>query len=114
MSERAYERCKKCGDWGWFPSHRCAPIWEARLYETRWQEDWHEVNADSAETAARKFAEQYDQGGDYDIIKRGSAEIEVRKQGDNAVTLMDVSAESVPQYYAHPRRAQPSPNPAKE
>lgn len=108
-----HRRCKTCGEWGWFGegalrfgAHKCAPIWEAHMHETKWQDDWSEVHANDAEEAASKFAEEYDRGGDYDIIRRGSAEIEVRKQGDETVTLVDVSAESVPQYRAYARTPQ--------
>lgn len=99
----SYERCKTCKEWGFTGSHECPPIWEARIFETKWQEDWHEVHAADAERAAQKFAEDYDCYGDYDIIRRGSAEVEVRKVGDDKAVLVDVSAESVPHYYAHIR-----------
>lgn len=98
-----YQRCKVCEEWGWTDKHSCPPIWEARIFETKWQEDWHEVRANSPERAAQKFAEEYDCHGDYDILKRGSEEVEVRKQGEETITLVDISAESVPTYYAEVR-----------
>lgn len=100
----SYERCKTCREWGYADSHKCPPIWEVRIYETKWQEDWHEVHASDAERAAQKFAENYDCQGDYDIVKRGSTEVEVRKQGDDQIAHVDISAEAVPHYYAHVRK----------
>lgn len=84
-------------------THSCPPMWEARIFETKWENDWVEVRARDAEQAATKFAEQYDQGGDYDIIQRGGDEIEVRKSGDDKIVMVDVSAESVPHYYGRVR-----------
>jgi hypothetical protein len=108
-----FQRCPNCNKFGWFGEkfgreHQCAPIWEARLLETKWENDWIEVRAHDAEEAAREFCEQYDSDGDYSIIQRGSAEVEVRKPGEDGVTIFDVSAESVPTYYAHARRPQDS------
>lgn len=104
-----YHRCQNCGDYGWFgvrfgTQHRCSPIWEARLFGAG-DDEWYEIHADDAETAAEKFCNQYDSGGDYDIIRCGSAEVEVRKPGEGAITLWDISAESVPEYHAYERKA---------
>ena len=96
----SYVKCRTCGKFGTEGVHKCPQIWEVRLYETRWEEDWIEVHAADAEDAATTFAEQYDQGGDYDIIRRGSAEVEVRKLGETEVTQWDIQAESIPQYHA--------------
>lgn len=106
---KGFQRCPTCQKYGWFGQefgreHQCAPIWEARMYGSKWKEDWVEVRAHDAEGAAREFCERYDCEGDYTIIQRGSAEIEVRKPGEDAVTIFDVSAESVPTYYAHERQ----------
>ncbi|MCK1503905.1 hypothetical protein [Bradyrhizobium sp. 18] len=104
-----FERCPNCQKWGWFGvkfgrEHQCAPIWEARMHETKWNEDWTEVRAHDAEEAAREFCERYDCDGEYTIIQRGAAEIEVRKPGEDRITIFDVFAESVPTYYAHERK----------
>lgn len=103
-----FQRCPTCQKFGWFGEkfgreHQCAPIWEARLHETKWTEDWIEVRAQDAEEAAREFCERYDCEGEYSIIRRGSAEVEIRKPGEDTITIFDVSAESVPTYYAHER-----------
>lgn len=102
-----HRRCTTCGEWGWFnrPSlnHVCAPRWEARLYEPRFQEDWREVFAHDIEAAAAKFCEIYDQGGDYDILRRRSAEVEVRKYDTGKIVIVDIRADSVPQYYGRVR-----------
>lgn len=93
-------KCSTCGEYGWLASHKCAPIWEARLFETKWDEEWREVHGRDQEEAAAKFCEDYDRDGDYDIIRRGSAEVQVRKPGEEDIVLVDVSAESVPEYSA--------------
>lgn len=84
--------------------HICPPIWEARVFETKYQNDWHGVHANDPEQAAARFAEIYDRNGDYDIIKRGCEEIEVRKPGEETITMVDVSAESVAHYFGSTRR----------
>ncbi len=91
--------CKDC-DAHYMTTHTCPPLWEARIFETRFQNDWAEVHGHDPEAAAARFAELYDRDGDYDIIKRGGDQIEVRKPGDETIILVNVSAESVPQYYA--------------
>lgn len=110
MSE--YRRCQSCGDYGWFDrqfgNHTCAPIWEARLFGAG-DDQWCEVHAIDAETAAEKFCDEYDSGGDYNIIRCGSAEIEVRKLGGADISLWDIWAESVPEYHAHERKPDRSP-----
>lgn len=98
-----HKRCLVCKEWDWFPGHQCAPIWEVRMHETKWEEDWSQIHALSASSAAEKFCDERDSGGDYDIIREGNAEIEVRKPGDAEVTIFDISAESVPQYTAYER-----------
>jgi len=109
-----FQKCRTCGEWGWLtgsfalPAHKCAPIWEVRMHRTRWEEDWTETHADDAEGAAAKFAEDYDRNGEYGIVSSGSAEVEVRKPGEDAMTIYDISAESVPQYTAHARTPQES------
>lgn len=89
--------CEKCSG-HYITSHTCPPLWEARVYETKWENDWTEVYGVNEEDAAEKFAEQYDCGGDYDIVKRGGEEIEVRKLGEDKIVIVDVHAETVPQY----------------
>ena len=93
-----FHRCPHCQGWTSSPSHKCPPIWEVRLHETKWEEDWSEIHALDPEGAAERFAEQCDQGGDYNIIRSGSAEIEVRKPGSAEVFIVDIAAESVPEY----------------
>ena len=52
-----YRKCSTCHEYGWFPAHVCAPIWEARIYTRKYEEDWHEVYANDVEQAAAKFCE---------------------------------------------------------
>lgn len=92
--------------------HACPPLWEARVFETKWQNEWHEVHGNDPEQAAARFCEIYDRNGDYDIVRRGGDEIEVRKPGDDEIIMVDVSAESVPHYYGHVRKPKPEAAPA--
>jgi hypothetical protein len=105
-----FRKCTVCREWGWFDGkfggHICKPIWEARLLETKWENGWTEVYGRDAEEAASKFCECYDSDGEYSIIQSGEAEVEVRKLGEEEVTIVDISAESVPTYYAHTRSSQ--------
>src|SRR5450759_1196350 len=107
-----FRKCPACGEYGWFNApilaHVCAPVWEARIYTRKYEEDWHEVHANDAERAAAKFCETYDQNGDYDIVRRGGEEIEVRKLDDDKVIIVDVESESVPHYYGHARAEIPT------
>lgn len=107
-----FRRCAVCGEHGWFNTkttdlttmnHVCAPVWEARIFTRQYEEEWRTVHATDAEDAAAKFCEEYDQDGDYDIIRRGGEEIEVRKPDDENIIIVDVDAESVPHYYGHAR-----------
>lgn len=98
MNPGNYVRCAKCGEFGFSNTHECPPIWEARILETKWENDWTEVHARDAEAAAEKFCEDYDCHGDYDIIKRGGEEIQVRKLGEERIVIVDISAESRPHY----------------
>jgi hypothetical protein len=103
-----WRRCAICGEHGAFgmtynKDHVCAPVWEARIYTEKNEEDWHAVHANDAGQAAAKFCEAYDQDGDYDIVRRGSEEIEVRKSAGDKIIIIDVSAESVPHYYGRAR-----------
>ena len=110
-----FRRCPVCGEHGWFDmkfnaNHVCTPVWEARIYTRKYEEDWHEVHANDVEAAAAKFCESYDQNGDYDIVRRGHEEIEVRKLGDDEVIIVDVEAETIPHYYGHERKVAEAAN----
>lgn len=82
---------------------------EMKIYHCRFSdvkhygEDWTHVEALDAEDAAEVFAEQSDQDGDYDIVKRGDAECPIEVKGvDGAITRWGITAETVNRYYAEP------------
>jgi hypothetical protein len=102
---RDFNRCKVCGKYDWLDTHKCAPVWEARIHTTKWEEDWTEVHATDAEEAAENFCESYDRDGEYSIIRSGDAEVEVRRPGGDAVTIFDITAETVPHYSARERKS---------
>lgn len=111
MTVGDFERCKICKEWGWFggthSNHICKPPWEVR---GEWQDanDWRTIHAIDAETAAEKFADEYDsEGGEYAIVQgHGDYFVLTRKPKDpDAETDLpferwSVEGESVPQYSA--------------
>src|ERR1700685_2237414 len=92
--------CKN-GDGNYATTHTGLLLWERRISAQNNRNDWTEVHGIDPERAAARFAECYDRNGDYDIIRRGGDEIEVRKPGEDKIVLVNVSAETVPHYYGH-------------
>lgn len=86
-----------------FSGHVCPPIFEVRFADTKnYGDRWDDVRETSAESAAEKFAEEYDQSNEYNILQQGDRceeVIEVRDR-DGTVTRWRVHGESVPHYYA--------------
>lgn len=72
------------------------------------------MHAHGADSAAEKFAESYDGDGEYTILQRGSAVIEVRKPDSSEVQVFDIAAESVPQYTAFVSEEEPVTKPTPE
>lgn len=33
-----FQRCQTCGDFAFLSRHKCAPVWEARIHETKREE----------------------------------------------------------------------------
>jgi hypothetical protein len=93
--------CPKCGQWSLFPeSHQCPPEWRCWEEENETAEDGSTVRARCAETAAEKYAEEYDSEGDYMIVHGTDATICVRAKAGGDVERFQVSGEVVPQYHA--------------
>lgn len=107
MSED-FRRCTICREHGWFGNkimgeHVCKPIWECQPEWYSDPEDWTPVHAADAESAAEKYAERYDQDGEYSIVgghMRGDVVIRTRKPGDDVFERWDIEAEAVPTYRA--------------
>lgn len=104
----SYDKCPTCKEYAFFSipgvMHRCPPAWECRL---EWIKDdpdaWETVHAESAETAAAKYAERYDStGGEHAIVRNGSAQVDVRKPDEDGYQRYVVEAETVPHYRASP------------
>jgi len=100
--------CDTCGEWysasKSYP-HVCPPIWFA-CWPDREGDDGHTpIRAWSAETAAEKFAEQYDARGDYTIIGGDKARVKVWQDGGH-VTWFKIAGEAVPEYTAEVIRAE--------
>ncbi len=97
-------QCPRCKQWRLYDCRcilfQCAEPWQNKVSENNWQD----VYAVDAESAAEEFAERSDSHGDYTIIRKGEGVIWVRDV-ENKITIFDIEAESVPQYTAHERAA---------
>ncbi len=97
-----YQRCKICGEWGWFGKHACPPEWGWRTDDTHSEDDWSTVYARDAEEAAEKAAEAYDEG-DHPLLdtRRSQPHVVIylrNVRGD--ITRWRATAELIPQYHA--------------
>jgi len=95
----SYDRCKRCGEYGWTDRHRCPATWLV------WQldddpGDASTIYANDPGEAAEKWAEQMDSYGDYWIVQGGQPIVCVQRCGDDEISYQAVSGESVPQYYS--------------
>ena len=101
--------CPKCDNFMLFPnSHRCPPEFVCEPADTKGYGEGYEqtICASDAEAAAEKFCEQWDAGGDYDIIRGGEFEVKVTDRGGD-VTYWHIVAESVPSYSAYASKTYP-------
>jgi hypothetical protein len=105
MAPGNFERCKICGEYGWFGgsfmNHSCKPSWMCRM-ET-WDDDhWKIIYARDAESAAVKIAEYDDyNSGDFSIGSGNHEAIAlVRQSGSDEIERWRVSGEMVPSYRA--------------
>ena len=102
----SFDRCARCGEWGFTISHHCPPLWLVSLEDSG---DWVQVFASDEETAATKFCERYD--ADVSNWPEGRT-VYVKKDDSEALHLEDaktiayaVTCEAVPSYHAE--RIQP-------
>lgn len=103
-----FRRCPICREHGWFGNrimgeHACKPIWECQPEWHKEPEDWTAVHATDAEAAAEKYAERYDQDGEYNIVSgnlRSDVIIRTRKPGGDVFERWAIEAETVPTYRA--------------
>ncbi len=81
--------------------HRCEPNWIVWCEEDgQSMDDANAVGAFCATSAAEKWAEIDDAGGDYNIIKGGDAKVNVRHATGTKIYTFSVRGESLPQYTA--------------
>ena len=94
------EWCETCGEVMW-ESHVCPPAWDVWDPEegdrAEWGSPWHAIDA---ETAAERWAEGEDGGGDYSIVGGADVVVCVAKVGSDEVKRFNVSGEVVPEYSA--------------
>lgn len=97
--------CRSCGDFMFSEErHTCPPAFLCRIDDRGYEDgDEIEVHARDAESAAEKFCDEYDSGGDYTIISAGQAMVKVTDPRSGVSTFWDIVAESVPSYTAYAR-----------
>jgi hypothetical protein len=102
-----YMLCPTCAEYGWFGwssgrfmNHRCQPVWEWRVPMAYAEDEWSTVRAASAELAAQRAAEKYDQEDYYLMRTNGEVTIVVRDPRDGGVTRWRCTGEAVPSYSA--------------
>lgn len=64
-------------------------------------DEWMEVEATDHEDAALTYAQSYDTGGDYQLMKGNKEAIAVRLKGADDVQWYEISGEAIPHYYAY-------------
>lgn len=84
-------------------AHTCPPRWQ--VYEEGYHAGWDDariVYARQADEAAERYAQESDEGGDYDIVGgRSTPLVHVRLDGDEGEGhAYFVEGEAVPQYRA--------------
>lgn len=101
----ALEQCPDCKEYPTFgmERHTCAPIWVVHKQDYH-GDDWRDgdqVRARHQETAASKWADEYDSGGDYDIVAgRYQPIVSVRREDGGDVKWFRLYGEAVAHYYA--------------
>lgn len=97
--------CKTCGAFMLYPDrHVCPPTWDVWRFDEEYGEqtrdDARHIYANSAESAAEKWAAHDDARGDYTIVGGSSARLCVAKPGDDKIIVLLVEGHTVPQYTA--------------
>jgi hypothetical protein len=88
--------CKTCGNFKMFDSHLCPPAFKCLPEGETYEET---IYARDAETAAEKYAEQFDSEYDYSILRGTAMRMQVTSP-DGEVSYFEVTGESVPEYSA--------------
>ena len=94
--------CPTCDEWV-YPHHKCPPAWDVWTPEDDHARDFaSKVYACDEESAAAKWAEDYDAYGDYVIVSGSEITVHVAPHEDRVtpVRVFVVSGESEPVYYA--------------
>ena len=92
-------RCSTCGEWMYSSRHACPPIFEVNYPE--YGDEWREIRAIDAETAAEKWAEREDsESAEYSIVGGRETPVVNVRGPDGSVTRWIISGEAVPKYYA--------------
>lgn len=92
--------CKKCRAFCITSTHVCPPVWLIWCEEDgATEEDADEIRAWSAETAVEEWADEYDCGNDYTIVRGGETTVSVRGE-DGELLRYAVTGETVTRYSA--------------
>lgn len=98
-----FGRCPKCGDYGDLHFHKCPPFFEVqRIDENPANAEWEtRVYAHDEEEAAEKWAEDDDNNSaEYSIAQGTPEKVRVRRLGETAFRVFEVSGEYIPSYSA--------------
>ena len=95
----AIDHCPICGELDFWGKHRCPPKWKVFNAEYGGEDDFKTIFAASAEEAAEKYGEWYDQGGDYTLANGDILTVEVEPEMGGERKKLIVSAE--PKIYYH-------------
>lgn len=94
-----FDKCERCGDYGWLNSHTCPPAFMVKLKDDE-DEAARQVYASDADRAAVRFCERYDSDFDHQIIEHREADLEVWPVADeSARQSIHIRAEMVPDYW---------------
>ena len=92
----SFQKCKKCGEYGWSESHRCAPQWNAICPDCDDADAPEKAFGSDAKEAALYFAEQNFSRLDYPE----NCEIWVKKEDETEWQKFDITVEAIPSFYA--------------
>lgn len=95
--------CNRCTRFTMYPPCNCVAYKIKRLEKGYEEEEPEEMWGHDPEQVAERWAEEYDQNDDYDILHGDDKEVEVIAPDGSAVQYV-LTGETVAQYHAHEKR----------